>query len=388
MVMCLCSLITISFFTLFLPLSSLAKIAGELCSTCHTMHNSQSGTNMIIDGSYDKGTGPYDNLLRVNGCLGCHAATDGSTWKGIGGAPIVFNTSPPLYGARYKDEAYQGLAGGNFYWVYNGDDTKGHNVFPGEPDENMDNDAPGRPLPGEGDGDGRCFQNNSCHVNLHAPFDKQNTPGLQGRQGCTGCHMMSDDQNPFGFHHADDSDTIINDFPWYRFLQGHYTEGPESGGGDGDNHGVSGIEDPNWQLKPTSSVHNEYLGKYEDKNDDWTSSLSNRTMSSFCCGCHGIFHEQERDGAWIRHPADAVIPSWGEYNSYTIYNPLAPVARPDLAAFTDPNNVDDEDMVMCLSCHRPHGSPYPDMLRWNYEDMKVGSGTTGGCMVCHTEKGL
>ena len=129
-VMCLCSVITLSWFVISLPSSSLAKIAGELCSTCHTMHNSQNGTDMIYDASYDAGTGPYPNLLRVNGCLGCHAATDGSTWQGIGGAPIVFNTSPPLYGARYKDEAYQGLAGGNFYWVYT-DDTKGHNVFPG-----------------------------------------------------------------------------------------------------------------------------------------------------------------------------------------------------------------------------------------------------------------
>ena len=110
----------------------------------------------------------------------------------------------------------------------------------------------------------------------------------------------------------------------------------------------------------------------------------------FCCGCHGNFHIQEHSGLWIRHPSDAVIPDSGEYNAYIIYDPIAPVARPSLFGWTGPSDTvsqgDGGDMVLCLSCHRSYGSPYPDMLRWNCQDMIAGGGGSSGCLVCHTQK--
>jgi predicted CXXCH cytochrome family protein len=73
-----------------------------------------------------------------------------------------------------------------------------------------------------------------------------------------------------------------------------------------------------------------------------------------------------------------------------MYAPLVPVARPSLAGWTGPNsNVAlGTDLVTCLSCHRPHGSPYPDMLRWDYENMQLGGGGDDGtgCFVRHTTK--
>ncbi|RLA81698.1 MAG: hypothetical protein DRG33_00080, partial [Deltaproteobacteria bacterium] len=42
------------------------------------------------------------------------------------------------------------------------------------------------------------------------------------------------------------------------------------------------------------------------------------------------------------------------------------------------------DQVQCLSCHRAHGSPYPDMLRWDYRNWPGGG--MNGCAVCHTSK--
>jgi len=47
--------------------------------------------------------------------------------------------------------------------------------------------------------------------------------------------------------------------------------------------------------------------------------------------------------------------------------------------------------VTCISCHRPHGSPYPDMLRWDYaNDCNTGNADTAtepcGCYSCHTTK--
>jgi predicted CXXCH cytochrome family protein len=326
------------------------------------MHNSQGGVPL---------SEPQAVLL-VDDCLGCHSASDGSTWKDdVTGAPIVYNTSAPQYG-YFDGTYYQGLAGGNFYWVGTGtDDSKGHNVFPGEGDDLST--APG----------GISCGSNSCHENFHLPYNVTYDIGLYGRQGCTGCHMLDDVNQPKGFHHVDggDSGSVIDNFPWYRFLKGHMRE---------NNIGVWGIEDVDWEATNGPGDHNEYLGEYEEggnTSESW-SLLDHHTMTSFCCGCHGRFHQQEQDGSWFRHPSDAIIPNSGEYADYTTYNPQVPVARSmsKLTGGISPAVTPGEDLVMCLSCHRAHGSPYPDMLRWNYDDMEVGSGGTGGCFKCHTQK--
>jgi predicted CXXCH cytochrome family protein len=48
-----------------------------------------------------------------------------------------------------------------------------------------------------------------------------------------------------------------------------------------------------------------------------------------------------------------------------------------------------QGIVLCLSCHRAHGSAHDDLLRWDYAGMQAG--TTGaeagsGCFICHTTK--
>ena len=352
-----------------------AKVTGP-CGNCHTMHNSQGGSNMQT--GYDSGSDAQATLLRANGCLGCHGATNGATWQGVGGAPVVFNFNEPAFNAA------KGLAGGNFYWVSPNSpytdpkrDACGHNVFSDNPDTLT-------PAPG-----GFACGSDSCHDNI----DKTSagSGGLGNRQGCTKCHMVDNNSGPKGFHHADDSAAVINSFPWYRFLKGH---------GPGNSRGVTGIEDGDWEQE-TSTDHNEYLGAvvYGDEGLD---GLGVNTMTAFCSGCHGDFHDDQHQGteaegnAWIRHPSDAVLPTDTpptEYDAYMIYNPQAPVARPESGGTFDwtgsSNTVyPGEDMVMCLSCHRPHGSPYPDMLRWDYDTMNAGGGGADGtgCFICHTNK--
>ncbi|MEA2085213.1 MAG: cytochrome c3 family protein [Thermodesulfobacteriota bacterium] len=175
---------------------------------------------------------------------------------------------------------------------------------------------------------------------------------------------------------------------WYRFLSGH-----SSGAG----HGVEGIEYPNWEYggSVNASSHNEYLGVDMSKTGTGHigyMSSGVHTTTAYCTGCHGNFHVQDTtstgESPWIRHPSGVALPSTGEYSGYIVYDPNVPVARPDLNDFTPEEVRPGTDMVMCLSCHKPHGSPYDDLLRWDYSDMQAG--TSGdintGCFACHRNK--
>ncbi len=332
---------------------SYAKVAG-VCGNCHTMHNSQGGTNMMINTTID-GTGGTDggsyNSLTRGTCVGCHTGTNVSG----GSTPFVYNTAAVTYGTDT-------LAGGNFKWVV-ADDAKGHNVkgIPG-----MSADAVLTIAPGDS---GTTCAGTSCHGTLFAP--DASSLGLGGGAldtGCEGCHVDPK-------HHAPQqaAGAIAGQANGYfRFLSNHYVTGDT---------GVHGIEDDDWQLSVGSADHNEYLGD---------AAGATNTMTGYCIGCHGKFHDQVStvNGDWIRHPSDAVLPNTGEYTAYTAYDPNVPVARPDLANIADTSLVaNNADMVMCLSCHRAHGSPYDDLLRWDYDDMVAGDASkTGGCFVCHTSK--
>lgn len=350
---------------------SYAKVTG-VCSNCHTMHNSQNGADLQAS--------EYDHLL-VGDCVGCHSHVSAITYDiGTGASkstvPVVYTTSsaPATY-----------LAGGNFYWVAddgNDDDAKGHNVYGIAGQDIAITAAEGAPGDAYGCGTGSCHSTLATATGTHVGGT---VPG-----GCQGCHL--DVQ-----HHTDDGS--YNEFnakyvgaaPWYRFLAGH-ASGPVM------NFGVEGIEHSGWG--PSNGTvgginHNEYKGLSGEVAIMAFSSSGSGTMTGFCAGCHGNFHSTQLSsgGEWIRHPSDFSIPNSGEYASMnTLYNPEIPVARTDAdmtALNGKPGTVITKgtDMVMCLSCHRPHGSPYDDMLRWKYADMVAGDNTkSGGCFACHTTK--
>jgi predicted CXXCH cytochrome family protein len=343
-----------------------AKVSG-VCGDCHTMHNSQDGDPTATEG-------PYTALL-MDDCVGCHSSSDSSPTKTIGEStvPVVYNLSKPNYNPGT-------LAGGNFYWVSQPDgDAKGHNVLGiSDRDSNLFEKAPG----------GFSCGGSACHDSLAV---EHNIAEIPFGSGCQGCHLRP-------AHHADDSATVIGaEKPstdgYYRFLSGHIS---------GEGYGVCGIEDSDWQASYGPGDHNEYLGfSGEDKVKEWPGliylafSELGHTMTAFCCGCHGKFHqEQNTSGEWIRHPSDAVIPDTGEYadafgangTGTGNYDPNVPVARPNLTILKSTVEIG-TDLVMCLSCHRPHGSPYDDLLRWDYGDMLAGGGSnTTGCFACHTKK--
>ncbi len=355
---------------LFFNNSVYAKVIGP-CSNCHTMHNSQNSKSVTSDNS------TYNALTKGN-CLGCHTGIN----NGNNTIPYVYSTTEPTFG---NDT----LAGGNFYWVKK-DDTKGHNVFPDNPDDFLSK-APGALIESCG--------TNCCHNNLSGVVSNAGYDSLNGRQGCTKCHMVNGQTGPIGYHHAQNPAATgsgwryINSFPWYRFLSGHIT---------GEGHGVVGIEDAKWNYHATSDSHNEYAGK-ADTDGGWGFSNLGNTMTAYCTGCHGLFHDEQGGGSpWIRHPSDAVIPDKGEYRyafgangtAYPgTYDPKVPVARP-IDTFNWQNGPKNtvtigQDLVMCLSCHVAHGSPYDDLLRWDYSKCQAGSDNPDpdcGCFKCHTQK--
>ena len=347
---------------IFVSDQAIAKVKG-LCSNCHTMHASQSPWPSEWG---SKSQLPKEYLL-VTDCIGCHSSNTSSTYYDLGGCkvPVV------LYTGASAPTQY--LAGGNFWWVkeeLGGDDAKGHNVFLGEDDSLPE--APGNSV-------GTCGTN-ACHINLSEPYSGSDMVFvLNGKYGCQGCHLNVK-------HHANDHANFESglvdsaDKGWYRFLSGHGFTG----------EGVKGYEYKDWEAAPGGTAHNEYIGDATATGYGFTQSGgAGDGVTAFCTGCHGNFSHggQGSSSPWKMHPSDAVIPATGEYQYYTTYNPLVPVARPssfDFSSAPSSTVTPGKDMVMCLSCHRPHGSPYPDILRWNYQGWP-GSGTNG-CNVCHTEK--
>lgn len=320
-----------------------AAVSGA-CANCHTMHNSQGGKSVCgedISGALTKGT-----------CVGCHTGTNSSG----GVIPYVFSPDGPTYGTDT-------LAGGNFYWVTQFSDDyahrKGHNVkgIPGMLKDPVLATAPGSI--------GTCGDTTGCHDSLFEIPTKDT--------GCEGCHLHPK-------HHAArqaPGTPALEENGYFRFLSGHF---------EAIGQGVEGIEDEDWQLSNSETDHNEYLGVVSNNSTGGFCGVGENTMTAYCTGCHGNFHVQTNNvGGWIRHPSDAPL-STEECGNYEVYDPEVPVARTALTGVL--STVNSGDLVMCLSCHRAHGSPYDDMLRWDYDTMVINDSvnSSDGCFKCHSTK--
>ena len=316
-------------------LSSSAWAVSGVCSDCHTMHNSQDGVTIVAT--------PQVNLLAVaDGCLGCHGGTNVDTAN--------FAAGPYVYDSGITDETTS-LAGGNFGWVLpgNGGDAKGHNV--------------------------------SDIAALAADATLATSPGgTEGQVSCADCHGS-------GGHHSNATGSITAGATAgtsYRFLQ------------HGAGLGVSGYEDPNYEAASgvlssnlSATTHNQYKGD--------TAVAATDTISAFCASCHGDFHTTVGvPGAWTRHPTDRDLNGLGgEYALYNVagvsgrtYSTDIPVGSTNVSAVLGEVVINAGDaIVTCLSCHRAHGSPNDDMLRFAYTmDAHSGTGANTGCFVCHTAK--
>jgi len=363
------------------PLVCDAKVTGQ-CGNCHTMHNSQGGAAVVenwVTGSMVSSATPNEGLLNTN-CIGCHQGRNSG-----GVTPFVLDTTgAPTYGT-------QTLAGGNFYWVAiggGGDDTKGHNVagISGEDATPVLHKTP--------PGWNAAFSANTQLNGGLATWSTQLT--CAGTYGCHGKHYDGGGVDEItaisGAHHTNDP-TIDGTTTGksFRFL-----------------YGIIGYEDPDWEYTTGAGDHNQYYGYDRSGDTPPAAAPEKRSINYLCAECHGDFHSGAGDlGAgtdltaaspWLRHPTDFDmnnLAAGSEYKSYGdggvgVYNPLVPLATDRIAALVDPpvSNVfatNGDAIVSCLSCHRAHGSPYDDLLRWDNKAWP-GVGVINGCILCHTSK--
>ena len=362
---------------------AVAKVSGP-CADCHTMHYSQHGkkpgeTGFPTESPYDLWTGtegPYEALL-VDDCVGCHSGA--TARKGASDEiPVVLRTTEPSGTGPGKS-----LAGGDFYWVNNGDSTKGHDVIDlpniSGQDSNLGLTPPGW------DTTGAATEGWAGTVAGGATsWNSQLT--CAGTYGCHGDHDESTNAGAIrGAHHGDDS-----------CLKAGSVNENNQGGTVATSYrwcgGIHGIEDDDWEWTASNTDHNQYKGV-----DGNTGYSDKTTISYLCAECHGVFHSDigGTSSPWTRHPTDFALgsASGSEYADYNgsghSYSVEAPVGRDNIddgiVSTVTPTGTED-CIVLCVSCHRAHGTEYDDLLRWNYDEMIAGEDKTGGCFICHTTK--
>ncbi len=370
--------------TMFLVLMSVVMVSGNAdaitgaCSNCHTMHNSQGGSD--VDAA-----GPNERLLSAS-CIACHKGTGQK--NGTTNAPVVLHTSDPVTQGASKT-----LAGGDFYWVatgYGATDSKGHNVV-GIAGADA---AIGKTPPGfdQTATTGATFNSKTIEVTGGAGWGSEQLT-CAGTFGCHGTRDAANFGGLTGAHHgnttltatvASNPSTVGGSF---RFLAG-----------------IKGLEEAGWNWAETASSHNEYYGVNAQANRQYDSGdvyANKDTISFLCAECHGGFHADIANDSsggtpWRRHPTDIVLPNSTEYASYNPdntneYSVEAPVARGAVpssssATVTPGATTATGAIVMCLSCHRAHGSPEADLMRFTY-NMQANTGNTdNGCFTCHTTK--
>ena len=275
------------------------------CSGCHVAHGGEPGAlaGPSVDGGLLIAESPSDV------CLLCHADSLGSV---LGTDPLA---PPPERGA------------GSFVFLL----------------EDNINDAPGGasdPILGDASGHNLVAPGHALSADpRHSLSPGGSFPA--SRMGCTSCH---DPHGSSGF----------------RMLRG---AGPVM-------EGVATFSGPAPDAEGTA------LGSGPERDGHHTAYLAG--VSRWCANCHGQYHEPG-SGASFQHPVDvplgaAVSQRYNEYQGDaspggggrpTAYLAEVPFEDPtgDVSSTEGPGP---RSRVMCLSCHRAHGSSAPSAGRWDF----------------------
>jgi len=139
-----------------------------------------------------------------------------------------------------------------------------------------------------------------------------------------------------------------------------------------------------------------------------TPGTNTGSINYLCAECHGDFHNgtysETYASPWLRHPTDydmnnVATKEYGNYPNPSVfigelgvsavgdYFADVPVGNTQGAILSKVLQAPGDAIVLCLSCHRAHASPYPDILRWDYSTCTAGAQNPNcGCFACHTGK--
>ena len=314
-----------------------AKVSGS-CASCHIMHNSENGNEDVT------GQGPLAHLLRDD-CQGCHINI---------GYPVPYEVSTGnrhlLYveiGAASSDTNQ--LAGGYFTSNDPVNTGKSHSL-------NVIGTPPGYP-------DVATDYRDTAYSAAAALT-------CAGTQGCHGLSSAANEMTAItGGHHGTDNATLGG--KWiYRILA---DKGPVAVSG-------SGASDYEYNLNIAPSVG--------DQKNTYSAGVGNNTISKLCAGCHGKFHSDVLvSGEWVRHPTDVDIPNdWAIVSPFTNYTGDANQWKRNPVGYDGAVGAGNAQST-CLSCHRAHGSPNADLLRFDYALMDAGTTAVNyGCLGCHNKQ--
>ena len=315
-----------------------AKVAGE-CVNCHTMHASQGGTNNANWSLTDSGDAAPRVRLLANTCQGCHTTTGSDPYGAFGDSNVPYVKGASLAAGNH-------LAGGYFTSGGGGHDDNSHTLT-----------------------------STVTPAGYTGSWYEGTTNGLTcaGTSGCHGDRSESDEYTAISGGHHETSSAFTGA---YRFLFV----------GSDATEGVQGTEAADYEeaLISTTTLSGNTTNIYR-------AGSANNTVSELCGQCHTSFHgDIGSTGAWSRHPVDQEIPatwqiiadSGNEYDDDDArYNPIGFLDGTKSFATGKP-------MVMCLSCHRAHGSQYDDNLRFDYTtqdaNTTVAANEKFGCLGCHS----
>jgi hypothetical protein len=404
---------------------------GLVCGDCHTLHNSEDGADVAVDG------GPNKELLKrgnwTDMCLSCHM--QGQNTSGTAALPDVLDSgweAPIVMTLDGVDPAGIAMPGGDFYYS-NLNDKLGHNPaysageVGGAPtsvmmaaDSVLGDTPPGGVI--DGDDEWSCH---SCH-GMHSRFSPSYTAWRQVQRKVNGV-VTTGDVSGFGVETAAGNKTQDASYE------------PIKSNSRGDIQGTSYVN----ERQDTNPLEGADL--YADESDT-NKNVYRGGFSSFCSACHGAFHggageaenvanantNPDGDGRWMRHPTNVVMAdqttsglSSRKYGtgSYTaqITNAQASTPNPDgydwryplvqadgdfnvTVAGTGTTITDatlDTSRLSCLTCHKAHATQYENMTRWDatghafiadgVEDFNGvasdGDNPAYGCGKCHQKGG-
>lgn len=426
------AIIFVAAITIPTPSMAVHKGAGNLvCGQCHTMHNSQGGTNLEGNstGSILLLRGAVSSREEIHKlCLQCHAENGAQAYE----THMPHNElAPKVYGANWNQSKTFGEigAGGDFVNEINGYPSfnptaagdvnalgfghsvgKSNAIPPGNPNNpsvaltcTTCHNPHGTSTQGYGFNGTNLFRN----LWVGGPTDRNTT--------CLLCHPDSGGLvTPFNPGELWEMKSWVGGITGV-FGVGNYTPAFAGLVAIWPAYNPSG----DFALAVNHNVYDGYYGVDERCNEPNAGNGDCRDggVGEWCARCHPKFHEGSEagndagQGDWFRHPVTKVLDKqevsganvptvdWNHYNLDISNGKKLPAANNNDTVTTEFYYADDVadggvgtgDRVFCLSCHFAHAGPYYDALRWEYLT-EVGAGTQSdrngvpsdrGCQQCH-----